>query len=338
MSHTHIKIWNNKIPFNTGEDKYKDLIPFDNNVSYYESLGGVLAPSLRRNDMVYINNIIRQGQIPMGRVKDTYSDEPYIVPFIVKGSKESILLVPGGGYFDVSMDGEGYPGAEALNKLGYTVFVLKYRTYPYKYPVPQLDCRRALCYLKANCDQFGIDPNKISLIGFSAGGNLVLSTVLLFKDMPLIEGYEKDDIDKLDPTPVTLSPIYALAVPERQFTASQFGERVCVDDKYWEELQKTMYLPQYINENTPPMFIMNCIDDPIVEKKNTLEIIKHACEKNIKYEAHMFLEGGHGFGFNKEDVPAMYGNPAYDMRGTREWCNLYVAFIQRILKERTNGN
>ncbi len=329
--HEHLKIWGERIPYNTGASKYPDMEPYDNECSGFEALKYSFDPSLRRSDMLGPNTAMRKFYIEEKHyVSDKYDDEPYVVPFVAEGSKDAVLVVPGGAYQDVSLDGEGYPMGEYLQSHGVTAFVLKYRVYPYMYPSAALDCRRALCYLKAHAKEYGFDPERLSLVGFSAGGNLVAVTTYLSKEMPEIEGYVKDEIDEIDPSPLTVAPIYPELNADRFLMSLQFGQKTFDDDSFYEEVRKAQYMPQYVKENKTPVFLCCAIDDGVVDPVNVLDMARACYESGTPYEVHMFTEGGHGFGARQEDFPPMYGLKARRMSGTREWVNLYIAWIRKM--------
>lgn len=333
MSHEHLKIYLKSVPFNTGLSKYPDLTPYREDWTAGDALECSFNPEKRRNDMLGPNTAQRKMYIPMGYISDKYDDEPYIVPFLAEGSDKAVLVVPGGAYQDVSLDNEGYPTCEYLQKHGISAFALKYRVYPYKYPCAALDCRRALCYLKYHAKEFGIDENKISVIGFSAGGNLAATATYLFKDIPDIQGYEKDEIDCKDPNPATLGTIYPELCADKFLMSVLFGERIFNDVDFCKETLERMYLPQYVKTGTPPVFMCCCADDMVVSPDNVLNMAKACKDNGVRYELHIFSEGGHGFGATQEDIPPMFGIPGRRMAGTKEWVNLYITWLNKVISD-----
>lgn len=334
MAHEHIKIYADTIPFNTGKSKYDALEPWNPDFSVADSLETLFEPSKRRKDMLGANTVTRIFQIPTGHVSDKFDDEPYIVPFIAKGSEKSVLVVPGGAYYDVSLDNEGYPTGEFLMENGITAFVLKYRVWPYTYPSAMLDCRRAFCYIKHNAKKFGIDPGKISVLGFSAGGNLAATTAYRFRDFQRIQGYTPDEVDFETADFASLALLYPETLADRFLLSMQFGERIHTDEEYYKKIYSEMYIPQYVKKDSPPLFLSDCIDDGTVSPMNVLEMAVAAEKAGASYEVHMFREGGHGYGVREEDVPPMYGHPAFNMSGTREWKRLYLTWLHKTLEKR----
>ena len=125
--HEHIRIYD-QVPFNTGESKYDILMPYGDDPQ--AAMAALFDPACRRKDLTAINTVMRLVHIPAGHVSDRMDDQPYIVPFPAPGSRKCVIVVPGGAYSDVSMDNEGYPTAEFLQRNGISAFVLKYRVWP----------------------------------------------------------------------------------------------------------------------------------------------------------------------------------------------------------------
>ncbi len=121
-----------------------------------------------------------------------------ITPYLVDEEDDEIkkrgamLLLPGGGYGFCSDEGEKM--ARWLNFFGVNAFVLKYRVAPYKHPAPIIDAKRAIRYIRYNADKFNIDPNKVGILGFSAGGHLAGCVAEFFDKF---EQENKDEIDKI---------------------------------------------------------------------------------------------------------------------------------------------
>lgn len=325
--HQHIKIYKS-VPYNTGVDKLEVLKPYGNDVN--EAMASVFDPS-KHGGIKELNTITRLFHIPAGHVSDKMDDEPYVVPFTAEGSDKCVIVCAGGAYTDVSLDNEGYPTCEFLQAHGISAFALKYRVWPYQYPCAFLDLRRAICYIKYHAKEFGIDPDKVSVLGFSAGGNLVATTSFLFKELPDIPNYIPDEIDEIDATVASVAPIYPELCGDRFLTALQFGERVLLDDEYAKEVTSKMELTHYVTKDSPPIFLCACRDDTVVDPVNVLNMAKAYHDVNGKYEIHLFTEGGHGFGVTQENVPPMYGHNGFNMDGTKDWIRLYITWLNKTI-------
>ena len=109
-----------------------------------------------------------------------HEDEmPHLIPFIQPDSESAVIVCPGGGYGHLA-DHEGAPIAEMLNAAGISAFVLKYRVAPHRHPAPQADGQRAIRYVRANAEQYGINPSKIAVLGFRPA---VISQLLWARSM-----------------------------------------------------------------------------------------------------------------------------------------------------------
>ena len=329
------EIYGKQIPFNTGLSKYDALVPYDDSWSVGDSFETLFNPDKRRRDMIGPNNVIRKVRIPEGGISDKFDDVPYLLSYVVEGAKDCVLICPGGAYCDVSVNDEGIPTAEKLNKMGITAFVLKYRYYPYLYPTAATDCKRAMQWLKAHADEFGYSKDRISLMGFSAGGNLILTTGLMYDELPKDPNYVEDEIDKIDAKPATLVPVYAEATADTFLASIQFGGKIYEDQAFAEKLKNEFYLPSHIKKTSPPMFITDCIDDTVVPVDNSLRLALACSEVGCKFEIHSFVEGGHGYGSTDHDIPAIpeFGVAARDMSGTGEWLRLFTIWMKKVLKD-----
>lgn len=332
MAHTHLRIFP-AAPFNSGKSKYPDLTPYEPSWDFGRALACSFDPSLRRKDLLGPNTAQRF-YIEKGFISARYDDEPYLVPFLSPGSKKAVIVVPGGAYQDVSLDQEGYPSGEYFQAHGINCFVLKYRVYPYLYPTAALDCRRAICYVKAHAEEYGIDPNQVAMLGYSAGGNLAATCHYLFQDIPAFPGYVPDEVDAIDPSLSCLALIYPELSGERNLMALQFGEKILTDDSYYEQVKKDHNLLEGPKRIKTPVFLCCAYDDGVVEASNALNMANSCYKAGTRCELHLFREGGHGFGVSQEDFPPMFGIPARRMKGTREWANLFLNFFDLTVEER----
>ena len=228
---------------------------------------------------------------------------PNITPYIVKGAKAAVVVCPGGGYSGKAYH-EGEPIAWWLNSIGVSAFVLDYRVAPYKFPCPQLDAKRAIRYVRFNAEKYGYMPDRIGILGFSAGGHLAASCGTLFDDF----GYEKqDEIDSVSARP----DFMILCYPVISFV--NCGHRgSCVNllgEVGYAEAAKYS-LERCVTEQTSPAFIWHTSSDPGVPVENSLIFAAELSKKHVPFEIHTFREGAHGLGLaeTKQDI--------------REWVNL----------------
>lgn len=204
----------------------------------------------------------------------------------------AIVIFPGGGYSYRSPH-EGEDVAKFYQSNGIHAFVVNYRVYPYKFPVPLMDAQRAIKIIKKNSDKYGIDETKIFVIGFSAGGHLASSVAIL-------EDFSKtgDELDNISPgvTGAILSYALTSALPEDGYATD------CVS-KLTEgtpgELEKLTTYKQ-VTENTPPCFIWHTSTDSVVPVSHSLKFAQALNDHNIPVETHIFPKGPHGLGLAKD--------------------------------------
>lgn len=236
--------------------------------------------------------------IPLWDIK-IQQNKPNITPFIVQSSKPSsaIIICPGGGY-TCKADHEGNPIAKWLNSMGISAFVLDYRVFPYLHPAPLLDVQRAIRYVRYNHQEFNINPDKIGILGFSAGGHLAASASVHFDAGKTSK--DCDEIDKVSCRPyisVLCYPVITLGKYTHEGSKySLLGENPS------QELIDYMSAEKQVCENTPPAFIWHTAPDDCVPFKNSLLYAEALQAKGIPFEMHIFPRGGHGLGL-RDDIP-----------------------------------
>ncbi len=213
-----------------------------------------------------------------------------------KTSDAVFLILPGGGYTGLAAhEGEGY--ALAVNAFGMDAFVLSYRHYPNYFPLPLMDARRAVRYIRANADRFGIAPDKIVVMGSSAGGHLAALVSNYHADIP----EEKDDeLLAVSPFPnasVLCYPVIALS----DLAVTHVGS--CINLLGPGGISKAKEVdPLYlIDEKTPPAFLWHTSDDSVVNVCNSLRYGEKLREHGVPFEMHVFPKGVHGLGLAPKD-------------------------------------
>jgi acetyl esterase/lipase len=200
------------------------------------------------------------------------------------GSKPAVVVFPGGGYSILAIDLEGTEVCDWLNSAGVTCVLLKYRvpnTGPFpKSPAALQDAQRAIGLVREHASEWGIDPNRIGVLGFSAGGHLAAAISTHF-DQRLYDPI--DAADKLSCRPdfaVVVYPGY-LALAEKNFAANA-------------DINPTA--------NTPPTFIVQAEDDP-VHVENALVYFQQLKDATVPAELHIYAQGGHGYGLRRTELP-----------------------------------
>ncbi len=216
----------------------------------------------------------------------------------------AILLIPGGGYKWVVVDKEGFEGARLFNQYGATVYVMSYRL-PHQGwtsgpDTPLQDAQRAIRMVRSRAVMDGIDPNKVLVMGFSAGGHLAGSLTTRC-DAPVYQA--QDDIDYLSARPdasVLVYPVITLAKP---YTHGSTSENMLGKNPSQEQLD-TYSVDRSVPKNAPPVFILHATDDYSVPIENALLAYDGFRKAGTDISLHVYAQGGHGFGLRGiEDDP-----------------------------------
>jgi len=241
-----------------------------------------------------------EGKAPHA-VSDSDADKPTLKVFRAeKPNGTAVVICPGGGYGFLADDHEGKQAAEFLNDLGVTAFVLKYRIVTKDrpgplHPAPLEDAQRAIRYVRSKAKDYEIDPKRIGIWGFSAGGHLA-STAATHFDAGLTEG---DAIDK-----TSCRPDFAiLAYPVITFddAVTHKGSRTnLIGAKADEKLIDFYSNEKHVTKETPPTFIFQTSADTAVLPENAVRFYL-ACKKaGVPVEMHIYEKGRHGVGLGRD--------------------------------------
>ncbi len=204
-----------------------------------------------------------------------------------------VVIFPGGGYTILAYNHEGSEIAEWLNSIGVSAVVVKYRVprreeLP-KHWAPLQDAQRAIRLTRAHAEEWKIDPNKIGVLGFSAGGHLTVSAALDYA----VKTYDAvDDVDKLDCRPNFAIPIYPAYL---------------MDDEKDMNAESKLSDSVHIDSNTPPTFISVANDDANRAAASARFYIKMK-EAGVPCELHIPVSGGHGYGIRPDKGVAAQWN------------------------------
>lgn len=230
----------------------------------------------------------------------------------------AVVLLPGGGYEFLSWDNEGEEQARWLTERGVTCFILTYRLpgegWKNRADVPLQDAQRAIRLIRSQASQLGIDPKRISVLGFSAGGHLAGSIATRFNDdiyAPV------DAADKLSARPDYAGMVYPVVSLYEPFTHAGSRDALLGKDSS-DKLRKAYSVENNVTTNTPPVFLTASSDDGLVPIGNSLAMYRAMLDQQRPAEFHGFDKGGHGFGARlSKDTPAS------------AWPDLFYAYGKR---------
>lgn len=261
-----IELWNGKVPGSITKPEYKQIV-----------------------DSAYW-------------IKIRYITKPTILVYPAatdKNAGTAVVVCPGGGYYGISHIGEGTEVAKWLNQLGITAVVLHYRLpddaiMKDKSIAPLQDGQEAMRIVRRNAKVWGIDPNKIGIMGFSAGGHLA-STVSTHFDEKVYS-----PIDSTSARPDFSLLIYPVVSMDAAITHMGSRESLLGENPS-PELVKHFSNALQITAKTPPAFMIHSLDDGTVPVENSMEYALAMKKNSIPCELHIYEKGGHGYGLGKKN-------------------------------------
>ena len=234
--------------------------------------------------------------------------EPTLTVYKAKGENTSkaIIIIPGGGYTLEAIYHEGYDVAEVLSKHGITAAVLKYRlpnpeTSDRPNMVPLTDARRALKLLREQSGKYGINKEKIGVMGFSAGSHLATVASL----------WRSDDQEENPNFSILIYGTTNLTKANLQWLEESLYHR-----KLTEEEVAQNSLLELVSENTPPAFLVHAYDDDVCDVRESILYARELFNNKVMVEMHLFPKGGHGFGLGREED------------GTNQWIQLCINWLK----------
>ena len=210
--------------------------------------------------------------------------------------RAAVIILPGGSYRGLSIVKEGHDVARAFNELGITAFVLKYRTPSERHMVdktrgPLQDAQQAIRLVRDRADEWRIDPNRIGVVGFSAGGHLAATAGTQF-DQPVLTQWRA----------ANLRPDFLILV----YPVISFSDELAHQGSREQLLGKAPaadLIKRYSNElnvtaRTPPTFLVHAADDATVSVGNSMRFAEALHAHGVSVELMVYPSGGHGFGLN----------------------------------------
>jgi acetyl esterase/lipase len=228
-------------------------------------------------------------------------DKPTITvypPLDPTRSATAILIAPGGSYMMLASNHEGRQFANLFNGMGITAFVLKYRLGPkYHHPIELGDAQRALRWVRAHAQQYGYQPDRIGLMGFSAGGHLASTAATHFDSG---KSDAADPIDRVGCRPDFLILAYPVITMLPPYSHEGSVENL-LGKNPGTEARKQMSNELNVTAQTPPTFLFSTSTDTVVPPENTVNFYLALRKAGVPAEMHVFERGPHGVGLDLED-------------------------------------
>ncbi|WP_406843844.1 prolyl oligopeptidase family serine peptidase [Flavobacterium soyae] len=232
-------------------------------------------------------------------------------PNVTKPNQTAVIILPGGGYQHLAIDKEGTKAAQWFNSLGIPAFVLKYRLpsdliMKNKNVGPLQDAQEAVRCVRQNAAKWNIDPNKIGILGFSAGGHLAAALSTHYDD----KVYES--VYKVSARPDFSLLIYPVISMQNDITHK--GSQInLLGNNASQDLIDSFSNEKKVTAKTPPAFLIHATDDTVVLPENSIDYYLALKKNGVTAELHLYEKGGHGFGLGVNDTSK------YWTRDCEEW-------------------
>ena len=215
--------------------------------------------------------------------------------------RAAVIIFPGGGYRGVSIVKEGHAVAREFNAMGVVAFVLKYRTPDPRHMKdralgPLQDAQQALHLVRKRADEWGIDPSRIGVMGFSAGGHLAATLATHF-DQPVLAEWQGANL-----RPDFLMLNYAVISFGEELGHAGSRQKLLGDTPTPEQITRFSN-ELHVTARTPPTFLMHAASDPSVLVGNSIRFFEALRAHNVATELIVYPDGGHGFGLNNPTTP-----------------------------------
>jgi len=247
-----------------------------------------------------------------GRVTNVHRPTMLVyAPEPAKAVGTAVIFCPGGGYVRLAIgDAGGPPETQWLTRAGVTVFILKYRMAEYGHPAPLRDVLRAVRIVRSRAAEFGVRPDRIGVMGASAGGHLAACAATMW-DAP--EGRTGAALDEVNARPDFAALIYPVITMEDPFVHK--GSRTALlGEKPSPELMEKLSVEKHVRKDMPPVFLAATMADKSVPVENTLRFYQALRAAGVPAEMHVYAQGSHG-----NSLDPQFGPTAQWPQRCEEW-------------------
>lgn len=252
---------------------------------------------------------------------------PALETFVTKGISETrpaVLICPGGAYAFLN-EREADPVAMAFAARGFQAFVLHYSVEPCAFPQQLCDISRAMCIIRERAAEWKVDPKKIAVAGFSAGGHLAASLGVYY-DLPELADITGMEQGKNRPDALVLCyPVISLE--------GNANARTVKNITGGKDLKRKLSLQYHVNKNTPPAFLWHTRRDSAVPWRDSLMFFEALDREGVECELHIYNTGEHGLSL----ATTVSNTPDFTDSGVAAWVDAAEKWLRRIFKEEQHG-
>jgi acetyl esterase/lipase len=221
------------------------------------------------------------------------------LPRMMTTATPAMIVCPGGAYARLAESHEGRQVASYLNSLGMAAFVLRYRLGPrYRHPIELGDAQRAIRLLRARAPLWRLDPNRIGIMGFSAGGHLAMSASTIFDSG---DPRANDDVDRAGSRPDFTVLAYPVVTMSAAWT-HEGSRRNLLGESPTADVKKQLSGELAVTKDTPQTFIFHTNEDTVVPAENSVNYFLALRQAGVPAEMHIFEKGPHGVGLANDDA------------------------------------
>ncbi|HEY0256463.1 MAG TPA: alpha/beta hydrolase [Candidatus Methylacidiphilales bacterium] len=225
-------------------------------------------------------------------------DVPFLVPHVpasVAGPMSAVIICPGGGYRALMMDHEGNNVGDYFRQRGVAAFVLRYRlpSDGYRHPVPMLDGQRAIRLVRSRATLWNIDPARIGVMGFSAGGHLAATLATHFDEG---DPHSSDPVDPVSSRPDFAALVYAVISLKKEM-GNRGSKEYLLGPNADPALVAELCAEDQVNKLTPPTYLLHAVDDDKVPIENSRAMYAALKQVGVRAALKELSQGSHGFGY-----------------------------------------
>ena len=237
-----------------------------------------------------------------GAKGDADGDKPKLTIYLPPektATGAAVVICPGGGYGHLAMDHEGHQIAQWLNSIGVAGFILQYRHRNsgagYGHPAPLQDAQRAIRMVRSRAKEWNIDPNRIGILGFSAGGHLASSAGTHFNERYSDAKDATDDVSSRPDFMILIYPVISFT----EWCAHTGSRQNLLGKDPNESLVESLSNERQVTPETPPTFLVHTYEDTGVPAENSIYFYLALRKAKVPAEMHIYQKGPHGFGLGK---------------------------------------